>query len=53
MFGQETAKIPFLGAVTSVRGSVVDIRFDEHLPPIYSLLRAEMTGKLSLKCWRN
>jgi F0F1-type ATP synthase gamma subunit len=23
-----------------VRGSVVDIRFDEHLPPIYSLLRA-------------
>jgi F-type H+-transporting ATPase subunit beta len=29
-----------LGAVTSVRGSVVDIRFDEHLPPIYSLLHA-------------
>jgi F-type H+-transporting ATPase subunit beta len=29
-----------LGAVTSVRGSVVDIRFDEHLPPIYSVLRA-------------
>jgi F0F1-type ATP synthase beta subunit len=29
-----------LGAVASVRGSVVDIRFDEHLPPIYSLLRA-------------
>ena len=28
------------GAVTSVRGSVVDIRFDEHLPPIYSLLHA-------------
>ncbi len=23
-----------------MRGSVVDIRFDEHLPPIYSLLRA-------------
>jgi len=23
-----------------VRGSVVDIRFDEHLPPIYSVLRA-------------
>ena len=29
-----------LGNVTSVRGSVVDIRFDAHLPPIYSLLRA-------------
>jgi F0F1-type ATP synthase beta subunit len=29
-----------LGAVASVRGSVVDIRFDEHLPPIYSLLHA-------------
>jgi len=29
-----------LGAVTAVRGSVVDIRFDEHLPPIYSLLHA-------------
>ena len=29
-----------LGAIVSVRGSVVDVRFDEHLPPIYSLLRA-------------
>ena len=29
-----------LGAVVAVRGSVVDIRFDTHLPPIYSLLRA-------------
>ncbi len=28
------------GAVLSVRGSVVDIRFDERLPPIYSVLRA-------------
>ena len=28
------------GVVVSVRGSVVDIRFDEHLPPIYSVLRA-------------
>ena len=26
------------GVVVSVRGSVVDIRFDEHLPPIYSVL---------------
>ena len=29
-----------LGAVVSVRGSVVDIRFDQHLPPIYSVLHA-------------
>jgi len=27
------------GVVVSVRGSVVDIRFDEHLPPIHSVLR--------------
>jgi len=32
---------PNLGAVVSVRGSVVDIRFDAHLPPIYSLLHAK------------
>jgi F-type H+-transporting ATPase subunit beta len=30
-----------LGLVASVRGSVVDIRFDGHLPPIYSLLHAK------------
>ncbi len=29
-----------LGVVVSVRGSVVDIRFDDQLPAIYSLLRA-------------
>ena len=28
-----------LGVIVSVRGSVVDMRFDGHLPPIYSLLR--------------
>ena len=27
------------GVVVSVRGSVVDIRFDQHLPPIYWVLR--------------
>jgi F-type H+-transporting ATPase subunit beta len=27
------------GVVVSVRGSVVDVRFDEHLPAIYSVLR--------------
>ncbi|MEP6506564.1 MAG: F0F1 ATP synthase subunit beta, partial [Betaproteobacteria bacterium] len=28
------------GVVVSVRGSVVEARFDDHLPPIYALLRA-------------
>jgi F-type H+-transporting ATPase subunit beta len=28
-----------MGIIVSVRGSVVDIRFDAHLPPIYSMLR--------------
>ncbi|MFZ0437425.1 MAG: F0F1 ATP synthase subunit beta, partial [Candidatus Sulfotelmatobacter sp.] len=28
------------GAVVAVRGSVVDVRFDGHLPPIFSVLRA-------------
>jgi F-type H+-transporting ATPase subunit beta len=37
-----------LGAVVSVRGSVVDIRFEEHLPPIYSLLHAE-GGKIAIE----
>jgi hypothetical protein len=38
MVGQETAKDPRLGVIVSIRGSVVDIRFDEHLPPIYPAL---------------
>lgn len=37
-----------LGAVVSVRGSVVDIRFDAHLPSIYSLLRAQ-DGKIVIE----
>jgi F-type H+-transporting ATPase subunit beta len=37
-----------LGAVVSVRGSVVDIRFDAHLPPIYSLLHAQ-DGKIAIE----
>ena len=37
-----------IGTVVSVRGSVVDIRFDVHLPPIYSLLQAE-NGKILIE----
>jgi F-type H+-transporting ATPase subunit beta len=37
------------GAVVSVRGSVVDIQFDEHLPPIYSVLRAGDEGRIVIE----
>lgn len=40
---------PKLGAVASVRGSVVDVRFDEHLPPIHTLLRAGADGRIFLE----
>ena len=37
-----------LGTVVSVRGSVVDIRFDAHLPAIYSLLHAK-EGEIAIE----
>lgn len=37
-----------MGTVVSVRGSVVDIRFDGHLPPIYSLLHAK-EGEIAIE----
>jgi len=37
-----------VGTVASVRGSVVDIQFDTHLPPIYSLLLAKK-GKIIIE----
>ena len=41
-----------LGSVVSVRGSVVDIRFDTHLPPIYSLLKIN-TGEIIIEVLRH
>jgi F-type H+-transporting ATPase subunit beta len=38
-----------LGAVASVRGSVVDVRFDGPLPPIYSVLRAGAENKIVIE----
>jgi len=38
-----------LGEVVSVRGSVVDARFDMILPPIYSLLRAGKDGQIAIE----
>src|SRR5579862_6502012 len=37
------------GTVVSVRGSVVDVRFDGRLPPIYSVLRAGADGKIIIE----
>jgi F-type H+-transporting ATPase subunit beta len=41
MESERKADAPNLGVVISVRGSVVDVRFDANLPPIYSVLHAD------------
>ena len=38
-----------LGAVASVRGSVVDVRFDGPLPPIYSVLRSGAKNEIIIE----
>lgn len=38
-----------IGSVTAVRGSVVDLRFDGALPPIYSLLRAGAENEIVIE----
>ena len=40
---------PNVGVVLSVRGSVVEIRFDANLPPIHSLLRAGAEGQIVIE----
>lgn len=45
---QETER-PNWGVVTSIRGSVVDARFSERLPPIYSLLRAGKDSQIAIE----
>jgi F-type H+-transporting ATPase subunit beta len=37
------------GAVVSVRGSVIDVRFEQHLPPIYSVLHAGTEGEIVME----
>jgi F-type H+-transporting ATPase subunit beta len=39
----------YSGVVVSVRGSVVDVAFDQSLPPIYSVLRAGEDGKIVIE----
>jgi F-type H+-transporting ATPase subunit beta len=43
------SRSPNLGAVVSVRGSVVDVRFEKHLPPIYTLLRAGRDDAIAIE----
>lgn len=38
-----------VGMVVAVRGSVVDIQFNERLPPIYALLRAGEQGRIVIE----
>ncbi len=45
----EKANSPNRGVVGSVRGSVVDVRFDGHLPPIHSVLRAGNEGEIVIE----
>jgi F-type H+-transporting ATPase subunit beta len=46
----ETTTFPQnLGAVTAVRGSVVDVRFDGRLPPVYNVLHAGEGGRMVIE----
>ncbi len=46
--GKQNNAVNF-GSVVSVRGSVVDIWFEDHLPPIYTSLRAGKDGKIAIE----
>src|ERR1035437_8974917 len=46
---ENKTRLSNFGAVVSVRGSVVDIRFDEHLPPIHSVLRTGVEKKIVIE----
>jgi len=37
------------GVVVAVRGSVVDVRFEGHLPPIYTVLRAGVDREIVIE----
>src|ERR1700722_14313919 len=40
-----------MGTIVSVRGSIVDVRFDTSLPPINSLLRAGEDASVVIGVW--
>ena len=43
---QNKVDSPNLGSIVSVRGGVVDVRFDCRLPPIFSVLHTGADGKI-------
>jgi len=43
---QDERDSPNFGSIVSVRGGVVDVRFDRCLPPIFSVLHAGAEGKI-------
>jgi F-type H+-transporting ATPase subunit beta len=43
---QNKADFSNFGSIVSVRGGVVDVRFDGRLPPIFSVLHAGAEGKI-------
>jgi F-type H+-transporting ATPase subunit beta len=42
---------PNIGIILSVRGSAVDIRFAQQLPPINALLRTGKLGEIAIEVW--
>ncbi len=46
---KRSSDLPNTGRVVSVRGSVVDVRFDEQLPAIHTLLRAGADGRIAIE----
>lgn len=48
MYGKEP-EAKKVGQVISIRGSVVNIRFEAHLPPIHSLLHAGKDNEISIE----
>lgn len=46
---QSRSPPPNSGTIVSVRGSVVDIRFDANLPPVFSVLRAGESGRIVIE----
>ncbi|MFT5134088.1 MAG: F-type H+-transporting ATPase subunit beta [Gammaproteobacteria bacterium] len=47
--GRKVSDAPNVGTVVSVRGSVVDIFFEQYLPPIYTLLHAGKDDQIAIE----
>lgn len=40
-----------IGTIISIRGSVIDVRFEDYLPPINSLLRTGKDNRIVIEVW--